>query len=105
MFRPGRGRTAIQFVRILRRCTPRSLHLKTGGGPHRVLLAVASPIASDHPSLPCRRCTPRSLHLKAGGGPIRVLLARAEPTAPDVPSFESRRWLLELARGLARSPE
>jgi|GEM_PF-3439715 len=52
LFRPGKGRPPIQFVRILRRCTPRLLWLKK---PIRILLAAAEPRSPDVPSFGCAR--------------------------------------------------
>jgi hypothetical protein len=53
LFRPGVGRGPIQFVRIIRRCTPRPLNLHPGGKPVRVLLAAAEPDSPDVPPFGC----------------------------------------------------
>jgi formylglycine-generating enzyme required for sulfatase activity len=44
LLRPAKGHESIQFLRILRRCTPRTLTL---GKPIRVLLAAAEPQAAE----------------------------------------------------------
>jgi WD40 repeat protein len=43
VFRPQPGKPPIQYVRIVRRCTPRLLNLERARWPLRVLLAVAEP--------------------------------------------------------------
>jgi WD40 repeat protein len=53
LFRPGAGRPPIQFVRIIRRCTPRLLNLRPGGKPVRLLLAAAEPHSPDVPPFGC----------------------------------------------------
>jgi hypothetical protein len=43
VFRPQPGRTPFQYVRIVRRCTPRLLHLERARWPLRILVAAAEP--------------------------------------------------------------
>jgi WD40 repeat protein len=50
LFRPSEKRSAIRFVRILRRCTPRLLNLPK---PIRVLVVGAEPQGKDIPAFNC----------------------------------------------------
>jgi WD40 repeat protein len=63
LFRPGAGRPPIQFVRIIRRCTPRPLNLHPEKKPVRLLLAAAEP---DSPDVPPFGCAGRLRQLAAG---------------------------------------
>jgi WD40 repeat protein len=63
LFRPGAGRPPIQFVRIIRRCTPRPLNLHPESKPVRLLLAAAEP---DSPDVPPFGCAGRLRQLAAG---------------------------------------
>jgi hypothetical protein len=55
LFRQAKGRPAIQFVRVLRRCTPRPLDLAAKKRPIRVLLAAAEPRGADVPEFQAAR--------------------------------------------------
>ncbi len=55
LLRPSRNRPTIQFVRILRRCTPQPLRLTANQAPIRVLLAAAEPRSADVPPFECSR--------------------------------------------------
>ena len=47
LLRPRKGCPAVRPLRVIRRCTPRRLHLSKKKGPIKVLLAAAEPRSSD----------------------------------------------------------
>jgi WD40 repeat protein len=91
LFEPRPNRRLIQFVRIVRQCSPLQLTL---GQPIRILLAVASPTGAD--PFPAADCL---LQLaRAAAGPFRVLLPTAtgaRPLAELVPGA-AEAWTADL---------
>jgi WD40 repeat protein len=100
LFRPGPGHETIRFVRILRRCTPRSLRLRQ---PARILLAVAEPQGADVPEFDAARCLCQLARGLAARYDVFLCSAEGARAVAEAVPGPAEQWAPEQLRPFVRT--